>query len=266
MLEIKKRLQDLFERCDIVQIADEDDEVMIDENGNEIYILGFSTVSFNHLDYNEYLKQSQELISDVYSLELKDIKIYKKIKFEINRIFHLYHKEEFSDYYTHLNEKVRTVKLGNTNNKTAEDFKKIGYDTLKILIGCIEDKIILSPLKVENNIDIDTLVDNLIDINLFDGSIERLELKKLIMFDNTDFKFIVNRNYYKLKILIDVLQDCKLWNKLTFKNVFEKYHFYCGDKRLNSHAISSSYSTFIKNNYKTTLEKEIKDCFITNKF
>jgi hypothetical protein len=267
MLELKKRLQDLFERCDIVEIADEYDEVIVDEYQNEIYFPVFGTVLFNDLDFNEYLKQSQKLISDVNSLKVKDIKFYKKLQFEINRIFHLYHKEEFSDFFTHLNENISFVSIGITNNKTSEDFKKIGHDTLKILIGCIEDKIILSPLKVENNIDIDTLVDNLIDINLFDESIDRLELKKLVLFDNTDFHFIVGRNYYKLKILIDVLQEYELWNKVIFKNVCEKYNIHNKIKRLTAHSIISSHNTFKNSNTLKELEaieNEIKKCFVFN--
>ncbi len=271
MLELKKRLQDLFERCDIVEIADEYDEVIVDEYQNEIYFPVFGTVLFNDLDYNEYLKQSQKLISNVNSLVVKDIKLYKKLQFEIDRIFHLYHKEEFSDFYTHLNENISFVSKGITNNKTSEDFKKIGYDTLKILTNCIEDKISLSTFNVGNKVDIEKLVDNLIDLNIFNDSIEKSELKNLVLFQPTSFNFIIENYLYMFRILIDNLFSFGVWSKVPYTKVFKKYTF----SKISENVIvplkvkdmNSSYSTFINKNTEKEIERvkiEVEKCFVFN--
>lgn len=122
----------------------------------------------------------------------------------------------------------------------------------------------LSPLIIGNKIDIDKLVDNIIDVNLFDDSIDKLELKKLITYQSTDFVFVLKDFNYMLRVFIDALKEYNYWSKVSLKNNCEKYHFLSNNERLNAHSLSSSYSDFKKDktkNYIDGIEGKIKKCF-----
>lgn len=111
---------------------------------------------------------------------------------------------------------------------------------------------------------IDKLVDNIIDVNLFDDSIDKLELKKLITYQSTDFVFVLKDFNYMLRVFIDALKEYNYWSKVSLKNNCEKYHFLSNNERLNAHSLSSSYSDFKKDktkNHIDSIEGKIKKCF-----
>ena len=111
---------------------------------------------------------------------------------------------------------------------------------------------------------IDKLVDNIIDVNLFDDSIDKLELKKLITYQSTDFVFVLKDFNYMLRVFIDALKEYNYWSKVSLKNNCEKYHFLSNNERLNAHSLSSIYSDFKKDktkNHIDSIEGKIKKCF-----
>ena len=71
---------------------------------------------------------------------------------------------------------------------------------------------------------IDKLVDKIIDVNLFDDSIEKSDLKKLVTYQPTDFVFVLKDFNYMLRVFIDALKEYNYWSKVSLKNNCEKYH------------------------------------------
>lgn len=265
-MDIIKKCQDLFDKCEIIEIEKEYLGSIKGRNNEEYLIPVFGVISYNGFSFNEYVKECLSIKQEFSLLkEISKLKL-KNLKFELIRLKNLYHNEEFSELYIHINEKIIEKKdKGFTNNKTSDDFKKIGYETLKTLLETIEVLSSTSPLVSEDSAYIDKIVDNLIDINFFSDEIEKDNLKKLIFKEKCTIPFEVELPAYCLKILIESLIYNKIWMSVTYTHIFKNYNFISKSVSLTAKSVSSSYTSaskvFSNSSFKSN-ETLVKSCFI----
>jgi hypothetical protein len=231
MLEIKKRLQNLFERCDIVAIDEEYEEVIIDEDGNEFCILVYGVVSYNGYSYEEYKKQCVSIIELFSSIpDDKNEKYWKSIQIILQRLNSLFVYNQYTDSYSHLQERPIYIEKGFTNNESSNDYFILASKTLEYLLSQVEEQL----FHIENYVydggdSLKKILDELFnDIPLSDDANAKEKLYKYLLLDTIEtntisVKFTVSNP--TLKSLINLFIKWNFMKQDSWKNIGESSFF-----------------------------------------